>query len=145
MTSLKIVRSRARPAQYVDALREATARMRDARASLDVAEDRFADAKTDVLEIMTEAGIKSSSVQLDDGRYKITEVAPERIEVDEHGLRKALTAPVYDKLCDLKLNRNKLELAIAEGRVDPVLVSQYTTKVFTKSYPRLTLVAGSEQ
>jgi hypothetical protein len=143
--TMRIVRSRARPAEYVDSLKEAVENLRALREHLDTVEQNYHQAQTEVLTILAEAGVKSSTVTLQDGRYRVTHVANERIEVDETGLRKAISAPVFDKLCDLKLNRTKLEIAIAEGRVDPVVVASNSKRTTSKAYPKLSLVAGTEQ
>jgi hypothetical protein len=67
----------------------------------------------------------------------MTMTQSERLEVNEPGLRKAMGAPQFDRLCDLKLNRQKLEVAIAEGRVDPMVVSAHTTRKANSPYIRM--------
>jgi hypothetical protein len=139
MGTLRIARSRARPAEYADALAEATDALQQARDARDYAEEAFRSAQNNVLTIMASAGITSSAVTVGDQRIRVTAVRGERLEINEEGLRKAVTAPVFDKLCDLKLNRNKLETAIAEGRVDPVLVASFVTHKESTPYVRLTV------
>jgi nitrogen regulatory protein PII len=140
--TLRIARSRARPAEYVDSLREATRVLRDRKAELAAAQERVEQAGKEVMTILAASGIKSSVVTVDETRYKVTTVQGERLEVNEPGLRKAITAAVFDKLCDLKLNRTKLEVAVAEGRVDPVVVATHTTKKLNKPFIKLSAVGG---
>lgn len=143
-STLRIARSRARPAEYVDTLRQATAELRDRKQELADAEEAAQAAQNEVLTILASANIKNSTVTLDDGRYQVTSVQGERLVVHEDGLRKAITAPVFDRLCNLKLDRTKLEIAIAEGRVDPVVVASHTTKHQNKPYIKLTQI-GAEK
>lgn len=142
--TLRIARSRARPAEYADALAEATARLRDRKKELDEATERHTKAQQEVLTILASAGIKSSTVGIGDVRFKVTSVQTETLTINEPGLRKALTAPVFDKLCNLKLDRTKLEIAIADGRVDPVVVASHTTKTLRKPFVKISLVQGVE-
>lgn len=145
MAGLRIARSRARPAEYAEPLKEAVGRLRAAQEHLDEVEEIYRQNQAEVLTIMSQHGIKTSVVVMEDAKFRVTSVQGERLDIDETGLRKALTAPIFDKLCDLKLNRTKLEVAIAEGRVDPVVVATHTSKHLNKPYPKLTVLAGSEQ
>lgn len=57
--------------------------------------------------------------------HTVTFVQAERVELDEKGLRKALTAKVFDKYTVKKLNKKALEEAMGRGDVDPMVVSKY--------------------
>ena len=137
--------ARTRPAQYADALAEAVARLKHAKEAALAAEEIRLERENEVLTIMAGAGIKTSTVAADDERVRVSVVQNQRLEFNEQSLRKALTAPVFDKLCDLKLNRLKLEEAVADGRVDPVTVATYSTVKPSKVYVKLTQIQGSEQ
>jgi hypothetical protein len=144
-TSLRVTRSRSRPAEYVDALAELATRFQVAKAVLDDAEESHRQVQAEILSLMAAHGVKTSTVKLADARYRLTAVQGERLDVDEPGLRKALSAPVYDKLCALKLDRTKLELAIADGRIDPIVVASHTHHRQNRPYVKLSVVQGSEQ
>lgn len=65
---------------------------------------------------------------------KITFVQRETPEIDEKGLRRALTAKVYDKYTVKKLDRKSLENAMDTGAVDPMTVSRFVTMKSSKPY-----------
>jgi hypothetical protein len=142
MVALKVVRSKIDPAVE---MARATMELRVAREVAERAQEALEEAQFAVLTLMTRAGVKSSTVVMEDGRFRLTAVYGERLEVNEPSLRKALTAPVFDRLCELKLNRSKLEMAIAEGRVDPVVVASHTFHRPNKPYVKLTEIKGSEK
>ena len=141
---LRIARSRSRPAEYADALAEAVALLQRMREARDTAQSNYEQAQNGVMTLMGAHHIKTSTVALEDVRVKVSVVQSEVLEFNETSLRKALSAPVYDKLCDLKLNRLKLEEAVADGRVDPVVVATYTTVTPRKPYVKFNTVKGSE-
>ena len=89
-------------------------------------ESRHREIQAEILTLMAAHGVKTGTVTMDDARYRLTSVQGERLSIDEPGLRKALSAPVFDRLCNLRLDRTKLELSIAEGGVDPVTGRQRT-------------------
>ena len=55
-------------------------------------------------------------------------------EIDEAGLRKALSAPVFDKFTVKKLDRKALERAMSDGDIDPVVVAQFVQQVPGKTF-----------
>jgi hypothetical protein len=136
---LRIARSRAGPEDHRDQLAVLTATALLQKTEMEAAQDAYQSTSAELMSLMSAVGAKTASPRLPDGsRVRVTMVASERIAIDEHGLRKALSAPVYDKLCDLVLNRKKLEVAIADGVVDPVLVSQHSSITRIKSSLRFT-------
>lgn len=141
---LRIARSKSRSAEYADALAEAVALLQQMREVRDTAQSNYEQAQNGVLTLMGAHRIKSSTVALSDARFKVSVVQSETMEFNETSLRKALSAPVYDKLCDLKLNRLKLEEAVADGRVDPVVVATYTTVTPRKPWVKVSTIKGSE-
>lgn len=141
---LRIARSKEHRHDFIDSIKVALEQLQASREAREVAETRYRLAEQAVLTLLASVGQKSAVVATDDGRYRVTSSQGERLVVNESQLRKAISAPVYDKLCDLKLNRLKLEEAIAEGRVDPVVVASHTEKVTNKPSVRVTLISGSE-
>ena len=144
-TSLRVTRSRSKPADYAEVLAALTERLKDSKIVLDEAEEANRQIQAEIMSLMAAHGVKTGTVALDDARYRVTTVQNERLNIDEPGLRKALSAPVFDKLCLLKLDRTKLELAIAEGRIDPIVVASHTSHQQNRPYVKLSLIAGSEQ
>jgi hypothetical protein len=145
MTALRVTRSGAPPGNYAAKITALAQGLKNAKEALEAAQEAVTVLQNEMLTAMSAQGLASTTVALGDARYKVTMVAGERLEIDEGGLRKDLSAPVFDKLCNLKIDRTKLELAIAEGRVDPVVVASHTTHRHNRPFVKLTVVAGSEQ
>lgn len=72
------------------------------------------------------------------GAWKVTVVRVQRMKINEAGLKKALGARVFNKFCNMQLDRSKLEEAINAGAVDPTVVSQHTEFVNNKPFVRIT-------
>lgn len=66
--------------------------------------------------------------------HKVTFVQQHTTHVDEPGLRKALTAKVFDRYTKRVLDRKSMELAMDSGEVDPVTVSRFVTQVPKKAF-----------
>jgi hypothetical protein len=83
---------------------------------------------------------KTKTVTVVDGEQQIrfTYVSKEVTKIDEKGLRKELTARVFDKFTDKKLNRSKLEAAMQSGAVDPMIVSKHVEIAEGQPYLRIT-------
>lgn len=79
---------------------------------------------------------KSMKVTVQGMAKQVTYVQTKSYEVDEKGLRKALTAKVFDKYTVKKLERAKLEKAIDDGEVDPMVVARFVAEKPNKPYLR---------
>lgn len=86
---------------------------------------------------MAENQTKTMALEDDNQRVSITYTQRENVTIDEKGLRKALTAKVYDKYTVKKLDRKAMERAMDDGAVDPMVVGKYVT--VSKSTPYLTV------
>lgn len=67
---------------------------------------------------------------------KVTYVQTKTFNIDEKGLRKALTAKVFDRFTVRKLERAKLEAAMDNGEVDPMVVAKFVEEKPNKPYLR---------
>lgn len=85
---------------------------------------------------MQENHQKSASVTRMGVRLQVTYTAPVSVTIDEKGLRRALTAKVYDKYTVKKLNRAAMEDAMSNGVIDPMVVSKYITEKPSQPYLR---------
>src|SRR5262245_43815949 len=95
------------------------------RAVRDRAE-RYYQEVTERLMKQMEADQRKSYRWEENGQKRLlTYVQSRRTEIDEKGLRKALTAKVFDKYTVKKLDRKAMETAMDAGDVDPVIVSRY--------------------
>ena len=110
----------------------------DAKAEMVRVNDRFARAQTALLNQMREKHQKSYKWIRDGQTRSVTYVQGERTVIDEKGLRKALTAKVFDKYTDKKLNRKKMEEAMSEGVIDPMVVAQHVSSQPASAYLRYT-------
>ena len=60
-------------------------------------------------------------------RYSVSYTQGHTTVIDEKGLRRALTAKVFDQYTKKVLDRKAMEQAMDAGAVDPVTVSRYVT------------------
>ena len=117
----------------------------EARADADRAQRRLALATEELGYQMVSKHQKSLSHTMDGVKKTVTYVTRNNYNVDEKGLRRALTARVYDKFTIKKLDRKKLEEAMETGAVDPVVVSKYLTESASAPYIRFTEKAVDDE
>jgi hypothetical protein len=77
---------------------------------------------------------KTVAYEEDGVKYTATYTQRTTNQINEEGLRKALTAQVYDKFTVKKLDRKALEKAMTDGEVDPVVVAKFVEQVPGKTY-----------
>lgn len=67
------------------------------------------------------------NLNLDHGNTtgKVTYTKQTRVVIDEAGLRRALTAKVYDKFTTRVLDRKAMEKAMEAGEINPVTVAKF--------------------
>jgi len=94
-------------------------------------------AKRRIIELAAIKGQKSLSTT--SGNHKIVATVSSRTttKFNEEGLKKAIGAVSYKRLCKLVVDRRKVEEAIKEERVDPVVVAQFTAVTPSATYIRL--------
>jgi hypothetical protein len=133
--TLRIARSR--DVDHLGLAADEVRALKDEKTALDA---RLSAAQERLVALMLADGRKS--VHVGDGQhgYRATLVESKTLEVNEPGLRKALSAPVFDRLCDLRLNRRKLEKAVAEELIDARVVAIYTSEVPKTPYVRFSKV-----
>lgn len=66
--------------------------------------------------------------------HNLTYVQGHTTYVDEPGLRKALTAKVFDRYTKRVLDRKAMEAAMSNGSVDPITVSRFVTERPKKAF-----------
>lgn len=71
---------------------------------------------------------------------KFTVVVTERTIIDEDGLKKGLGARTWNQFTIKKLDRKKLEQALQDGSVDPVLVAKHSSVKRDTPYIRISSV-----
>lgn len=88
---------------------------------------------------------KKLTWRTDDHVSTVTYVQTKRYTVDEKGLRRALTAKVYDKYTVKTLDKKALEAALDTGELDPLTVSRFVTEIENRPYLRFTEKEATEQ
>ena len=98
-----------------------------ARTERDTAQAHLDEAQARLIKQM-EADQRKSFKWTSDGRQRnLTYVVKRTTVVDEPGLRKALTAKIYDRYTKRILDRRAMERAMDAGDVDPVTVSRFVS------------------
>ena len=69
---------------------------------------------------------------------KVTIVRPTSIEIDEEGLKKAITASQWKAITTLSLDKKKLEDHVARGKIDIDIVAKNSTEKPKKPYLKIT-------
>ena len=87
---------------------------------------------------MREKHMKSMSHTREGLKRQVTFVQRETYEIDEKGLKKELTAKVFNRFTSPKLDRKKLEAAMNEGAVDTMLVAKHTKTKQSEPYLKFT-------
>lgn len=91
-----------------------------------------------MIELMEREKVKTVKVVEGDQQIRFTYVTKEVTKIDEKGLRKELTARVFDKFTEKKLSRSKLEAAMQNGTIDPMIVSKHVEIGTGQPYLRIT-------
>jgi hypothetical protein len=106
---------------------QAKIRMENAQADFEVLRDRL-------IKQMEAEQRKYFRWNEDGFVHKLTFVQQHTTHIDEPGLRKALTAKVFDRYTKRVLDRKAMELAMDNGEVDPITVSRYVSQVPKKPF-----------
>jgi len=116
-----------------------------ARQAADQANEQVKKAEAQLIAILEEQELKSTSGEIDGVKYTSTSTSRTSTTFDEGGLKKALGARQFNKLTVAKLDRQKLEEAIQADQVDPAVVAQYTKITPGAMSIRLTKKAASDE
>jgi hypothetical protein len=84
---------------------------------------------------------RRKSVKIDDGRevFTATYTRQHRSDIDEKGLKKALTAPIYYKYTKRVLDKKLLDGAVADGSVSPMTVARFVTEKPSAPFIKFTI------
>ena len=100
-----------------------------AREDVDRANARLRGVEAAILDYMEEHQRKTIAVAKDGKQFTATYTQRTTNKIDEKGLRRALSARVYDKYTTKKLDKKKLETALSDGEVDPTVVARFVEQV----------------
>jgi hypothetical protein len=95
------------------------------RQDLEEAQRKMAIITAKLVDEMEEEHAKTFQIEDNDALHRFTFVRRETPVIDEKGLRRALTARVFDRYTTKKLDRKRLEEAMGTGAVDKMLVAKY--------------------
>lgn len=121
--NMRIVKDTSREQTLIEAYLEA-------KQAADLAKQRVEEIGDRLIAQMEQSQTKTYTT--DDA--KLTYVRVGRPIIDEKGLRKALTAKVFDKYTTKTLNKKAMEDAMETGEVDPVIVSKFVTTKYNKPF-----------
>jgi hypothetical protein len=114
-----------------------------ARAERDQAQARLDDLQDRLIKQMEADQRKSWRWDAEGVRHNLTYVQSHTTVINEAGLRRALTAKVYDRYTKRVLDRRAMEAAMAAGEVDKVTVSPFVELRPNKPY--LTYKEGASE
>lgn len=123
---------------------ELVAEWQIADATLKAAKERFDKVQNELAQHMLVNEIKSDLVCVRGEDWKVTVVAAESTSVDADGLRQAMGAVAFRKVCKQRVDNKLLEKAIADGVVPAEVVAQHVTIKPNTPYVRVTRVTGEE-
>lgn len=98
-----------------------------ARVERDRAQEKLDVISARLMKQMEADQRKSYRWQADGHAFGVTYVQAHTTVIDEHGLRRALTAKVFDRYTKKVLDRKAMETAMDAGQVDPITVSRFVT------------------
>lgn len=105
-----------------------------ARAERDKAQAHLDEVQARLIKQMEQDQRKSFRWEEDGVSRAVTYVAKRTPVIDEAGLRKALTAKVFDRFTKKVLDKKAMEAAMDSGEVNPVTVSKYVTLKPSRPY-----------
>lgn len=86
------------------------------------------------MNLMQARQVKTALVNRGGIKYSATYTQRTTNQINEQGLRKALTAKVFDRYTSRKLDRKALEKAMTDGDVDPMIVAKFVEQVPGKTH-----------
>jgi hypothetical protein len=105
-----------------------------ARAERDKAQAHLDEVQARLIKQMEQDQRKSFRWEEDGVSRAVTYVAKRTPVIDETGLRKALTAKVFDRFTKRVLDKKAMEAAMDSGLVNPVTVSKYVSLKPSRPY-----------
>jgi hypothetical protein len=115
------------------------------KRELDQAQRAMRTITKTMLEEMEEEHAKTFQIEDNDGMHRFTYVRRETPVIDEKGLRRALSARVYDRFTTKKLDRKALEAAMDSGVVDTKLVLKFVQMKEGEPYIKYTETKDADE
>jgi hypothetical protein len=124
---------------------EMVAEWQIADATNKAAKERFDKITNELAQYMLLNEIKSDLVCVRGDDYKVTVVAAETVRVDEEGLRKAIGAVAYRRICKQKVDNKLLDAAVRDGVLSLDTVAEHVTIKKNTPHVRVTRSLGEDQ
>jgi hypothetical protein len=115
------------------------------REDLEEAQRKMAVVTKQLLTEMEEEHAKTFQIEDNNGMHRFTYVRRETPVIDEKGLRRALSARVYDRYTTKKLDRKALEAAMDSGVVDTKLVLKFVQMKEGEPYIKYTETKDADE
>jgi hypothetical protein len=122
-------------------IEEIAERLEQVRLERDAAITAFDSLQAELIELLDHQGKKSINTE----HYKVSKRYSERVITNESALKKALGAIAFNRLTDRKLNKTKLNAAVREGKVDPVIVAQCSEVKESAAWVTVSKVEGESE
>jgi len=106
----------------------------EARAARDKAQAVLDEIGERLIKQMEQDQRKSYRWDAHGARHSLTYVQSHTYQIDEAGLRRKLTAKVFDRYTIRKLDRRAMEAAMDSGEVDSKVVAPFVTERPNKPY-----------
>lgn len=104
------------------------------------AKARVDDLKAKVLAELEANDVTTHNIKRQDGTsITVTRVQAHSLVFDDARLRASLTATQWNSITKKVLDRAKLEKAVAEQEIDPMVVANASTEVAGKPYVKITV------
>lgn len=125
------------PITITEAPNELVAEFLMRRMERDQAQARLDEVQAQLIKQMEADQRKTFRWTSDGLMHAVSYVQKGATVIDEPGLRKALTAKVFDKFTNRVLNKRAMEKAMDAGEIDPVTVSRFVTIKPSRPYLEL--------
>lgn len=126
-------------------LTEHLQQMQEAKQLIERAERDFAHAQEQVIKLMEQAGNKTTVVDVDGSRLKVTVVEQERMKINDIELRNAIGENLFDRVTARKVDTALLKDAITNGMIDANVVAQVTTVTKSSPYVRISTASAENE
>jgi hypothetical protein len=94
--------------------------------------------ESQIIKEMEAAKRKTTATEISGINVKVTYVQGYSTKINEDGLKKALGAARWVKVTKMVVDKSKLETAMSNGLIDPIVVGQHVTQSPNKPYLRIT-------
>lgn len=107
-----------------------------ARQNRDQAAAEVTRLERELMQTLEQRQQKSLQTSVGGKTYRLTYARRSTVKVDEAGLKKAIGTRAWNKLTDRRFSNKKLELALDNDELDPMVVAPYLQEQISAPYLR---------